>query len=143
MDDEICTDAIMKDIFNNGKECFIPRYVGSKMDMLKLFSLEDYDSLPETAWKIKQPAESDERENALDTGGLDMILMPGLGFTTSGARLGRGRGYYDAYLAKYKEKTIGSLPHLIAVAFVEQICDSIPTCPHDIPVDDIVFEKKS
>ena len=36
--------------------CFIPRYVGPNMDMLQLYSMEDYASLPLTKWKIKQPA---------------------------------------------------------------------------------------
>ena len=47
--------------------------------MLHLRSYQDYMSLPETAWKIKQPPDDDEtgREEALEGGGLDLILMPG------------------------------------------------------------------
>ena len=47
--------------------------------MLHLQSYQDYMSLPETAWKIKQPPDDDEtgREEALEGGGLDLILMPG------------------------------------------------------------------
>ena len=141
MSDEIDTMGIMKHIFANNKECFIPRYVGSKMDMLRLYSMKDFEGLPETAWKIKQPADDDDRENALDTRGLDMIIMPGLGFTHKGHRLGRGKGYYDTYLAKYKQK-MEALPHLIAVAFAEQICDTIPVSDSDVPVDAVLFEKK-
>ena len=50
-----------------------------RMDMLHLRSYQDYMSLPETAWKIKQPPDDDEtgREEALEGGGLDLILMPG------------------------------------------------------------------
>ena len=50
-----------------------------RMDMLHLQSYQDYMSLPETAWKIKQPPDDDEtgREEALEGGGLDLILMPG------------------------------------------------------------------
>ncbi|KAG8145108.1 putative 5-formyltetrahydrofolate cyclo-ligase protein [Naja naja] len=32
--------------------------------------------------------------------GLDLILMPGLGFDKTGNRLGRGKGYYDTYLQR-------------------------------------------
>ena len=44
-------------------------YSGSDMKMVKLKSWEDYESLPETKWKIKQPADDDVRPDAVDTGG--------------------------------------------------------------------------
>ena len=73
----------------------------NRMDMVRLYDMEDYDKLPVTKWNIKQPAEDEEREEALDAEeGLDLILIPGLAFTQGGARCGRGRGYYDTYLEK-------------------------------------------
>ncbi|XP_029354571.1 5-formyltetrahydrofolate cyclo-ligase isoform X2 [Echeneis naucrates] len=68
MDDEVRTDVIIKDVFKRGKSCFIPRYNSnsSHMDMLKLSSLQDMESLPLTSWNIRQPAEDDNsREEAL------------------------------------------------------------------------------
>jgi len=41
---------------------------GSEMDMVRLYSLQDLENLPRTKWNIPQPLESEERENALDTG---------------------------------------------------------------------------
>ena len=38
------------------RDCFIPRYIGPNMDMVKLNSVEDMMSLPVTAWNIKQPS---------------------------------------------------------------------------------------
>lgn len=38
------------------RECFIPRYIGLNMDMVKLHSMEDMMSLPVTSWNIQQPA---------------------------------------------------------------------------------------
>ena len=68
MKDEVRTEGILQDMFTSKKECFIPRYIGTNMDMVKLYSMSDYHSLPETAWKIKQPLEDDKRETAMDTG---------------------------------------------------------------------------
>lgn len=52
-------------------------------------------------WKIKQPIEDEPREEALEhPQGLDLVLVPGLAFTRAGERLGRGKGYYDSYLAR-------------------------------------------
>ncbi|XP_064373324.1 5-formyltetrahydrofolate cyclo-ligase isoform X2 [Dromaius novaehollandiae] len=68
MPDEIQTEEIIKDIFKQGKECFIPRYKphSNHMDMLKLSSAEDISSLPLTSWNIHQPSDDDSvREEAL------------------------------------------------------------------------------
>ncbi|KAK3706543.1 hypothetical protein QZH41_013028 [Actinostola sp. cb2023] len=83
MPSEVNTDMILKDIFDSKRKCYIPRYVGSTMDMLLLNSFEDMKSLPLTPWNIHQPSDDDVREEALLTGGLDLIVVPGLGFTKS------------------------------------------------------------
>jgi 5-formyltetrahydrofolate cyclo-ligase len=38
------------------------------MDMVRLHSVQDLHTLPRTKWNVKQPAMSEERENALETG---------------------------------------------------------------------------
>lgn len=71
MEDEVCTEEIIRDVFRWGKSCFIPRYESScsHMDMLKLNSLQDMQTLPLTSWNIRQPAEDDDsRDEALATG---------------------------------------------------------------------------
>ncbi|XP_073160224.1 5-formyltetrahydrofolate cyclo-ligase isoform X2 [Lepidochelys kempii] len=141
MQDEIETEEIIKDIFQRGKECFIPRYKpqSSHMDMVKLTSAEEICSLPLTSWNIHQPCDNDVREEALSVGGLDLILMPGLGFDKSGNRLGRGKGYYDTYLERCMHHPKGK-PYTIALAFKEQICDSVPVAENDIQIDEILYE---
>ncbi|GLD55637.1 5-formyltetrahydrofolate cyclo-ligase isoform X1 [Lates japonicus] len=99
MDDEVRTKEIIKDVFKLGKSCFIPRYKSnsSHMDMLKLNSLQDIETLPLTSWNIRQPAEDDNsREEALATG-LGLILMPGLGFDVIGKAFEMRQGFYDTY----------------------------------------------
>lgn len=52
------------------------------MDMLQVHSMVDVAGLPLTPWNIPQPASVEGRENPLTSGcGLDLILVPGLGFT--------------------------------------------------------------
>ena len=80
-DDEICTQDILKNLLETEKICYIPKYYkgSNAMDMVRIYNLDDYNSLPTTDWNIKQPAEDDDsREEALNTEtGLDMILVPG------------------------------------------------------------------
>lgn len=91
MQDEIETEEIIKDIFQQGKTCFIPRYQfqSNHMDMVKLASPEEIFSLPKTSWNIHQPGEDEVREEALST-------EPGSGSlwgeTTAPFPEGRGRG---------------------------------------------------
>lgn len=73
-----------------------------------------------------------EPESHPYTGGFDLIVVPGMAFDRSGNRLGRGKGYYDRFLAKYPEvKTIG-------ICFDFQYVESIPTELHDRVMDEII-----
>ena len=139
MDDEINTETILADVLTGGKQCYIPRYEpgSSKMEMVRLRDLEDYERLPRTKWNIKQPGLGEEREEALEAG-LDLILVPGLAFTRTGARCGRGRGYYDAYLARVTSTLASSPPLTIALAFNEQLLEELPTESHDCNIDIVI-----
>lgn len=64
----------------------------------------------------------------------DYLLVPGRCFTKSGARLGRGRGYFDRYLQDFEGQTVG-------FCFEEQIFDHIPEEEHDIRVQYLVTEE--
>lgn len=72
-------------------------------------------------------------------GGLDLILMPGLGFDRARNRLGRGKGFYDNYLERCKKHPRGK-PHTIALAFKEQLCEKVPVDNHDVPIDEVLYE---
>ena len=60
-------------------------------------------------------------------------MLPGLGFTIEGDRLGRGKGYYDTYLQKCRDK--GFNPKTIGLAYREQMCDNIPVTETDQKLD--------
>ncbi|NP_001346922.1 5-formyltetrahydrofolate cyclo-ligase isoform 2 [Mus musculus] len=141
MQDEVETEVIIKDIFKQGKICFIPRYQfqSNHMDMVRLTSSEEIALLPKTSWNIHQPGEGDVREEALSTGGLDLIFLPGLGFDKDGNRLGRGKGYYDTYLKRCVQHQEVK-PYTMALAFKEQICPQIPVDEHDMKVDEVLYE---
>ncbi|MBC7712343.1 MAG: 5-formyltetrahydrofolate cyclo-ligase [Rhizobacter sp.] len=64
----------------------------------------------------------------------DVLLIPGLGFSKDGKRLGRGKGFYDRYLEHSSAVKIG-------IAFEMQIEKDIPTDDHDIKMDFVVTDK--
>ena len=139
MDDEINTETILADLLTGGKLCYIPRYDpgSSRMEMVRLRDLEDYERLPRTKWNIKQPGLTERREEALEVG-LDLIIVPGLAFTRAGARCGRGRGYYDTYLARAAVTLSSSPPLTVALAFHEQLVEELPTDSHDCNIDLVI-----
>lgn len=63
-----------------------------------------------------------------------LVLLPGLAFDRHGARLGWGRGHYDA--------TFASAPDQVraGVAYESQLVENIPTDEHDLHVHFIVTE---
>lgn len=69
----------------------------------------------------------------------DLLLVPGLLFSSKGERLGRGQGYYDRYLKNFPGKKW-------ALCFEEQLCDdqefSQIVEEHDELVDVIITEKR-
>ncbi|XP_019316012.1 5-formyltetrahydrofolate cyclo-ligase isoform X1 [Panthera pardus] len=141
MPDEVETEEIIRDIFRQGKTCFVPRYrfQNNHMDMLRLTSPDEISLLPRTSWNILQPGEDEVREEALSTGGLDLIFVPGLGFDKHGNRLGRGKGYYDSYLTRCLQQR-DSKPYTVALAFREQMCLRVPVDEHDVRVDEVLHE---
>jgi len=66
---------------------------------------------------------------------ITLVLVPGLGFARGGARLGRGGGYYDRWLATLPPDT-----PTIGVAFAVQIVPGLPCEPHDRRVDHLVTD---
>ena len=62
----------------------------------------------------------------------DVLVVPLVGFTAKGERLGQGGGHYDRWLATRPEvKTIG-------LAWDCQLVETLPTEPHDQRLDAIV-----
>jgi 5-formyltetrahydrofolate cyclo-ligase len=66
---------------------------------------------------------------------IDLFVVPGLGFTRDGKRLGRGGGYYDATL-----KAAAETSRRVGLAFTDQIVDELPTNGEDVPMDLVVSE---
>lgn len=67
-----------------------------------------------------------------------MVLVPGLAFDRSGSRLGRGKGYYDRFLATPgMERAL-----VVGVGWQLQLVPNIPREAHDVPMQIICTEEE-
>lgn len=68
----------------------------------------------------------------------DIVLVPVLGFTMFGDRLGYGKGYYDRTLAQWQE--IGHYPYTLGLAWDEGLIEdcTYQAAPHDMPLSAIL-----
>ncbi|MBV7259815.1 5-formyltetrahydrofolate cyclo-ligase [Erythrobacter crassostreae] len=81
-----------------------------------------------------EPGPFDIRQPGADAAKMvpDVLFVPLIGFTADRERLGQGGGHYDRWLAEHPGRiTIG-------LAWDAQLCEALPTEPHDIPLDAVV-----
>lgn len=84
-----------------------------------------------------QPTETAGEKFSFDELEHSAVIVPGLAFDRDGNRLGRGKAYYDRFLADIRDSIIK-----IGVCWQVQLIDSVPVQKHDIPVDYIVTEQE-
>lgn len=124
--DEVPTQALLDLLVKQGKTVLLPRVI-SDTDM-ELRCYTGRHDLQEGAYGILEP------NGALftDYDTIDVAIVPGMAFDTEGHRLGRGKGYYDRFLAR--------VPYLykIGLCFSWQIVDCVPHDEHDIVMDEVI-----
>jgi 5-formyltetrahydrofolate cyclo-ligase len=108
----------------------LPRVVSGHGERLH-FHRADASTLVAGPMGLREPS-SDAPEVSLDT--IDVFILPGLAFDARGARLGWGRGHFDATLAAAP----GALR--VAYAYEIQIVPAVPESAGDERVDAIVTE---
>ncbi|VVT51839.1 uncharacterized protein SAPINGB_P003230 [Magnusiomyces paraingens] len=153
---EIETNFITDDAFKQGKLVYLPRIVDlpekhhgvlfkshkKELNMLQVTSPEDILSLvPHGPYKLREPPL--ESPDALSLQGLDIIVVPGLGFTKRCHRIGHGKGFYDTYISKYTKWCAENnkvKPFLVGIGAKEQLVESIPQEDHDHPLDVVIID---
>ena len=122
---EVFTQDIIQELISQGKDVFLPKVIGEKMEFRKIV---DFSSLEQGNFDIMEPKDDCPVEN-----NLDVILVPTVGISPIGVRLGYGYGFYDKFLAENKTTTI-------ALTYEKQIIKNIPKSEHDIAINWIVTE---
>lgn len=86
-------------------------------------------------WGLLEPPEPVLPESALREAGV--VIVPALAVDRRGARLGRGRGFYDRSLG-------GRDPHARLVAMVRDVefVDELPADAHDVPMTHVITPRR-
>ncbi len=125
--DEADPRALEHSLRARGWRLAYPRVEG---DTLK-FYLGALSSLsPAPPWNIPEPHPDAHEPVAIQA--LHRLVVPGLGFSESGARIGYGRGFYDRALEQLRST---GEARAVGFAFSCQLVSDIPTDPHDQRVD--------
>jgi 5-formyltetrahydrofolate cyclo-ligase len=109
------------------------------VNKLGLWLLENFSELVSGTWGILEPPKSrwGEAGKEVEPELLDLIMVPGVAFDSSGGRLGNGAGYYDRLLNQVREDTV-----LTGICFEAQMIQQVNMQEHDIFMDNVITEKR-
>lgn len=96
------------------------------------------DELTSNRFGIPEPTLSST--SRLPPSAMAAVLLPLLGFTRAGQRLGMGGGYYDRSLAFRVSQP--APPMLVGVAYAFQELEALPADSWDVPLDAMVTERE-
>jgi 5-formyltetrahydrofolate cyclo-ligase len=129
---EVPTEALLAKALADGKTVVFP-VVPSLGRLLTFRSVEQTGHLlPSGQLAIREPLHT---RAAVELSAIELFVVPGLGFSRAGHRLGRGAGYYDA--------TLGAAPSTtprIGLAFSEHVVEDLPAGEQDVWVHWVLTE---
>jgi len=151
---EINTDFMLNHAHEHGKTLYIPEvgqnFEQSDMELVKVVVNSDnlekgkpvHYNWPRNKWGIPEPPPDMPRE-AAQPGDIDLLLVPGVAFDNAGRRIGHGKGYYDRFIARMRQKTESAegplKPALIAVGMTPSYVDNVPVSANDFMMDKVIF----
>lgn len=131
---EIDTAPLALHAWTDGKRVLAPQvsWEQHRLAPIEIRSLNSAD-IAMDAMGIRQPIAGAQ----LPVASVDLVIVPGLAFDRAGNRLGRGRGFYDRFLSRPDFRGVSC-----ALAFQEQLLDTIPHDPHDVRMSMIVTDSE-
>ena len=125
---EVDTHAIMLKVIEQGKNLLLPRIVDENIEF---YIVSNIEKLEKGSFGIMEPKDSSEKAKKIDC-----VLIPTVGVSKLGVRLGYGKGYYDRFLSS-------TTTVKISLTYSKQIIKTIPSDSHDIKIDWIVTEDEN
>ena len=123
----------------HGSHLYVPRVVSRRRRQMLFAPWTEGGTRRTNAFGILEPGSA---AGARPVIGLDAVVLPLVGFDSSGNRLGMGAGFYDRALRRRLDRSVTwRRPRLIGVAYACQQLPVIPASPWDVPLDLVVTER--
>jgi 5-formyltetrahydrofolate cyclo-ligase len=123
--DEPGTRGMLFALWKRGTYVLVPKLLpGGDLDWA---SYEGPESLGPGPYGLLEPTEPTRGPGAVR--GADLIVVPALAVSVTGARLGRGGGSYDRVLSRVDPGVL-----TVAPVYDAELVESVPAEPHDRPV---------
>ena len=129
---EVDTAPLALRAWQAGKTVVVPKVAWDQRRMLPVEITSLHDQMTSTGNGIKEPIAG----RPMPVEFIDMVLVPGLGFTNNGFRIGRGMGFYDRFLAQSDFVGLSC-----GLAFSEQIVKELPLLDHDVPLSMLATDR--
>ena len=123
--DEPQTATFIEQLLGKNKRIVVPRIEGEEMNFYDISA-----GLEKGSFDIMEPTSN----TPIEPSEIDIMIVPGVAFTRTGQRLGRGKGFYDKYLSRK-----GFRAYTIGVCYPCQIVENLPTEMHDKSLDSVIF----
>ena len=124
--DEPDIRQLINTLVNEGKTVLLPKVTGD--ETMTIHRYTSPDDMAEGAFHIMEPTTA----AFTDLVQIDTVLVPGVAFDAAGHRLGRGRGYYDRFLATCPQV------RKVGICFPFQRVAEVPVEEHDIVMDEVI-----
>ena len=138
MNDEVDIVPLMKQALKDKKKVAVPKMAKSGNDM-DFYLIDDFDGdfTSDNKYNIREPSENCTKLSPDQIPSDALIFVPGLVFNLEGARLGRGKGYYDKYLSRVPDcdKRI-----VCGVCFTICVTKAVPIEKNDVRVNYLLNE---
>ena len=129
---EMDTSPIVLNCWQKRKRVLVPKVSWNQRRMLPVEIRSLTDDLVVSGMGIREPISGIPFPISL----IDLVIVPGLGFDEYGNRLGRGRGFYDRFLAHPDFHGVAC-----GLAFEQQLLPQIPVGPLDRHVNMLVTDE--
>lgn len=123
--EEVDTASLALRAWQAGKQVVVPKVSWDQRRMLPTEISSLNNGLAITGPGVREPIAGKPVPVAF----IDLVIVPGLGFTEDGHRIGRGMGFYDRFLAQPDFNGLSC-----GLAFQEQILEHLPMLDHDVPL---------
>ena len=129
---EVDTANLAIRAWKQGKTVVVPKVSWDQRRMLPVEISSLHTEITTTGPGVREPMSG----NPIPTDLIDLVIVPGLGFTETGYRIGRGMGFYDRFLAQSEFIGVSC-----GLAFEEQIVPALPILDHDVPLSMLATDK--